>query len=176
MIDDDIEAVGRLVQWLYSKTYQLSRFDLDEENANDRFHELAELNTLADKYNISELTNDIIDRMWEPWNSFGNHMLPSSLLFCPRISLVAYVYDNTSEKSSFRQLMVAWYAWETPPTWYDHPKTREALNDISQDFAVDLAMALGQRIAFEDRTSPFALPKQVFYVDSEGSDAFVEED
>jgi len=164
MIDDDVDAVDRFVQWLYSKKYQLSRFDVDEKTANERFHELAKLNTFADKYNIGDLTNDIIDRMWEPWNLFADHLLSSKLLFCPRMSLVAYVYDNTNDNSSFRQLMVAWYAWEISLTWYDHAKTKEALSDVSQDFVVDLAMVLGQRIGFEDRTSPFALPKEVFYV------------
>ena len=167
MIDDDVDAVGRFVQWLYSRKYQLSPFNLSEMTANDRFYELAKLNTFADKYHIAELMNDIVDRLWEPWHLFHKGLLSSSLLFCPRLSLVAYVYENTSENSAFRQLMIGWYAWEISPSWYDDSRTKEALGDISQDFVIDLAMALGQRIAYDDRTSPFEWRKEVFHVDLE---------
>ncbi|KAK4692923.1 hypothetical protein P7C71_g4376, partial [Lecanoromycetidae sp. Uapishka_2] len=162
--DEDTETLDRFSAWLYTTKYQLAGFNTEEE-AHERFNALAKLNTFADKFNIGTLMNNIIDRMWEPWTLFSKGSLPSKCLFCPRVSLVAYVYENTTLESHFRKLMVAWYAWEIGLSWYDHPDTRDALADIGQDFAVDLAMALGQRLAFRDRTSPFRWPKEVFYVD-----------
>lgn len=162
--DEDTDTVDRFSDWLYTKGYQVAGFRT-EDDAHERLDALAKLNTFADKFNISTLTNSIIDRMWEPWALFNKGCLASNLLFCPRVSLVAYVYENTTPESHFRKLMVAWYAWEIGLSWYDHIDTRDALADIGQDFAVDLAMALAQRLAYRDRTSPFKLPKEVFYVD-----------
>lgn len=171
--DDDIDTVDRFMQWLYTKDYQLTGFHTEEE-AHKRFDALAKLNTFADKFSIALLTNNIIDRMWEVWELYSKKALPSKQLFCPRISLVGYVYENTTPHSAFRKLMVAWYSWEIAPSWYDHLHSRDALADVSHDFALDLAMALGQRIAFRDRMSPFALPKEVFYVDLGDSDEQIE--
>lgn len=159
LIDDDVGAVGRFVQWLYRSSYDLSSFET-EKDANQRYFELARLNTLADKYDIPHLTNSIVDRIWDAnpkSRSRGSNFYP------PRVSLVTYVYENTTGKSSFRKLMVAWYAWELPLHWYDVDETKEALTDVSHEFALDLVVALAQRLQFPDRTSPFAWDRFVFH-------------
>ena len=149
LIDDDVDAVDRLVQWLYTKTYTISPFD-SEEHANERFHQLARLNTLADKYQIYALRRTIISRMREP--HMESWKIPP---FPPRMSVVAYVYDNTSERSDFRKMMVEWYTWGIPMRWYEVKETRDDLLSVSKDFSVDLAIALGQKIAFPNRQCPF---------------------
>lgn len=159
LVDDDVEAVGRLVQWLYRSSYDLSSFET-EENANQRFFQLAKLNTLADKYDIPHLTNDIIDRIWDANPEIRSRR---SHTFAPRVSLVAYVYDNTNQTSSFRKLMVAWYAWEVPLRWYEADETKEELADISHDFALDLVVAFAQQKRSPDQTSPFTWDRFIYY-------------
>ena len=159
VVDDDIDAVGRLVEWLYSKTYTISAFDT-EEHANERFQQLARLNTLAEKYHIKALSQNIITRMWEP--HLKKRRIPP---YPPRMSLVAYVYNNTSERSPFRKMMVAWYTWGIPMRWYEDEETRDSLLYISQEFSVDLVIALGQKNAFPDRQRPFDVPKELYCED-----------
>ena len=151
LIDDDVDAVNRLVQWLYTRAYTLSPFD-SEEHANERFHQLARLNTLADKYQIYALSRNIISRMREP-HLESERISP----FPPRMSVVAYVYDNTSERSEFRKMMVEWYTWGIPMRWYDVKEARDDLLSVSKDFSVDLAIALGRKSAFPNRQCPLRL-------------------
>ncbi|KAK0515912.1 hypothetical protein JMJ35_001946 [Cladonia borealis] len=112
LIDDDVDSVDRLVQWLYSEAYTISPFDC-EEHANERFNQLARLNTLADKYQIDALSQNIISRMGEP--HMERWRIPP---FPPRMSVVAYVYDNTSERSDFRKMMVECLKGEPVVTLY----------------------------------------------------------
>ena len=171
LIDDDVDAVDRLVQWLYSKTYTISPFDT-EEHANERFHQLARLNTFADKYQISALSQNIISRMGEP--HMESWRIPP---FPPRMSVVAYVYDNTNEMSDFRKMMVEWYTWGIPMRWYDNKKTRDDLLGVSKDFSVDLAIALGRKSAFSGQHGPSRL-KKIYHEDllSQATDSDVEEE
>ena len=171
--DDDVDTVDRFISWVYSKTYDLSTF-YTEEQTNERFHQLARLNTFADKYNITALSNDIIDRLWEPWELYFSNLLSARDLFCPRVSLISYVYENTSWSSSFRRVMVAWYSWEIPLRWYDNEETRDDLAEVPQDFAVDLAIAFAQRIACPGQQSPFTRPKKYYYKDSRQSKRDIE--
>ncbi|KAK3177228.1 hypothetical protein OEA41_008557 [Lepraria neglecta] len=166
LCEDEVETVDRFVSWIYSGRFALSTFST-EENTHKRFHELAKLNMFANKYTITALANDIIDRLWDPWDLYFKNLLSSRSIFCPRVSLVRHVYETTSPKSAFRRLLVDWYTWEIPLKWFDDERTREELGDVSQDFAVDLAVALARRMADPDRQSPFALQKKEYYGDLE---------
>ena len=162
--EDDVQTVARFAQWLYSRKFQLAGFQ-SEEDAHDRFQALAKLSAFSDKFEVPSLMNDTIARMWEPWELYAKGKLSDRQLFCPRVSLVAQIYERSSSDSPMRRLITAWYAWEIGLTWYDHDKTRDALSDLSQDFVVDLVMALGQRFASRERRSPFSLPKEIYYVE-----------
>ena len=167
LVDDDADTVERFVSWLYSKTYTLPPFYTEEET-HERFNQLAKLNVFADKYSIPALSSDTIDRLWDPWHLYLDNVLSSRKIFCPRISLVAYVYEHTSPDSEFRKTLVDWYTWEIPLKWYDDRRTRDELGEVSQDFAVDLVMALAKRLADPERPSPFALPKTDYNDDPRG--------
>lgn len=156
-----MSAIGGLIQWLYSKSYTLSAKDT-KENANERFWQLARLNTLADKYDMPALTNNIIDRLLD--NNPANRR-SGQVFYGPRLEVISYIYENTTEKSSFRKFIVAWYSWGLDIAWYDKTDTREQLLGVHHDFMVDVAMALGQRLAFPGRTNPFTLPRSAYYED-----------
>jgi len=137
--EDDHEAVNRLVQWLYSKEYQLPEIE-ERSNSQKCYVALARLNTLGEKYQIIGLKNNIIRKLFQiGWDT----------LIIPGVTTVAYVYENTSQGSSFRKLLVDWYSWRTKSDWFSRVGTRSVLAK-TPEFAADLAIALFQRV--EDPT------------------------
>ena len=153
--DDDKDSVGRMISWLYTKQIELT-IPVSKETSAACYMQLAKLNTLADKYDIYLLKNQIVDELFGLENG-PNKMRP------PQVPIVKYVYENTTTGSSFRKLMVAWHAFHIDFTWYDKETTRALLAETHQDFAIDLVMELGARQAHSDRSSPFTLPAAVCY-------------
>lgn len=153
--EDDKESVGRMILWLYTKRLDLTA-PVSAETSNECYMQLAKLNTLAEKYDIPLLKNDIVDELF-------NLKKTSKNTEPPQISVVKHVYDNTPARSSFRKLMVAWYTYHINYTWYEEDEGREKLAIVSQDFAIDLALSLGMIQKYPDRKSPFTLPKEKFH-------------
>ena len=60
--DEDVGSLNRLVQWLYTKSYEVDDYD-SEEHVLARVWQLARLNALADKYDIVTLRNDVVDNI-----------------------------------------------------------------------------------------------------------------
>ena len=152
--DDDKDSVERMVQWLYTKKLDVT-VPVSKETAQECYMQLAKLNTLAEKYDIYLLQNDIIDELFNLQKS-GNS-------YPPQIPIIKHVYDNTIERSSFRKLMVAWFAYHIEFEWYERDTTRGVLANISPDFVIDVAIALAARLKHPDRRSPFTLPSKDFH-------------
>lgn len=153
--DDDKDSIGRMIQWLYTRKLNLT-VPVSPETSEECYMQLAKLNTLADKYDIYLLTNRIVDELFDlakPPRNFRP----------PQIPVIAYVYNNTTGGSSFRKLLVAWYAYRIDFEWYDCNTTRDDLSKASQEFTIDLVMALGARLKYPDRSDPFTLPSSVFH-------------
>ena len=152
--EDDRDSVGRLIQWLYTK-----KFDLVDpvcgDTSSEHFMQLAQLNTLAEKYDIYLLKNDIVDALFKYVNSC------QSFFFTIRV--MKYLYKNTTSASTFRKLMIALHVYEIDPKWYENEAIRDDFATISQDFAIELTMALGARLAHPDRESPFEQPSSDFH-------------
>ena len=153
--DDDKDLVGSMIQWLYTKKLHLT-IPISTETIKVCYMELAKLNALAEKYDIRSLRNDIIDEFFELGKSPKNFQPP-------QISPIKYVYDTTSELSSLRKLMVAWYAYHINFVWYEKDSTRNALAGVSPDFVLDLAIEFGLRQKYPDRKSPFTRPSKDFH-------------
>lgn len=156
--DEDCGAIDRMVQWLCTSDHQLSPYN-SRENATDRYWELAKLNVLADKYDITKLKNDIIDQLYDDRNTEKKNAFP------PPFSVVVYIYDDTSERSAFRKLMIAWLTWHLNTDLFDSPNTKALLLE-NGEFAADLAIALGQRVGQPDRKNAFACDRAIYYEDS----------
>lgn len=157
--EDDHEAVNRLVQWLYSKEYQLPEI---EKSSSTRkcYAALARLNTLGEKYQITGLKNNIIRKLFQ--TQLDNLKVPG-----PR--MVAYVYENTSQGSSFRKLLVDWYSWRVKRYWFSRDCTKSVLAK-NPEFAADLAIARVQRV--EDPTgNPLRGDRSKYYEVLESEDS-----
>lgn len=154
--EDDKESVELMILWLYTKRLGLT-IPVSAETSNECYMQLAKLNTLAEKYDICLLKNDIVNELFDLKKSSKN-------IKPPQILVVKHVYDNTPARSSFRKLMVAWYTYHINCAWYEEEDARrEDLASISQDFAIDLALALGRRQKYPERKSPFTLLKERFH-------------
>ncbi len=140
--EDTVETVARFAQWLYVQDYELAP-NSDSPNTANRYMQLAELYVLADKYYVIGLHNQIIDKLFE---------MKAKAMSPPGHLLVKFVYQNTSERSSFRKLLVAYYAFHIKLDWYfeDQTKTLTAM----PEFSADLVQAFARR-ASGSYTSPF---------------------
>lgn len=152
--DDEIKSVERMTQWLYTKQYELATWDPDDIpiTANTRYWQLAKLNTLADKYNLIGLSNDIVDQLY----------IIHSKDVPPQLPVVTYVYENTTKNSAFRKLLIAWYSWEIDMNWYQDANARESLLEVPE-FAVDLAIAFGTKAELPAQKNPFLCDKSMYY-------------
>lgn len=152
--DHDIESVERMIQRLYSKQYELANWSSQDfsTTAIMRYWQLAKLNTPAEKFNIIGLSNNIIDQL------YILHSKNSS----PQPYVAAYIYNNTTENSSFRKLLIAWYAWEIDMKWYQAASARELLHKVP-DMAVDLAIAFGNKARDPAQKNPFKYDKSTYY-------------
>lgn len=153
--DDDKESFGRMIQWLYSRNIELT-VPISGETSEECYMQLAKLNTLADKYDIYLLKNHIVDHL------FGLSKPPRSFQ-PPQMAIVNYVYNNTTEGSAFRKLLVGWYAYRIDFKYYDSDTGRTLLAGALQEFVVDLVMALGARQKYPGRGSPFTRPSSVYH-------------
>lgn len=156
--DDEVQSVERMIQWLYSNHYDLPEGD-SEEAIHNRYWVLARLNTLAEKYDIVALSSDIIAKLYDFRKSPVQTSRP------PQMSIVKYVYENTTENSSFRKLMVACYIWNIDFKWYNEPDTRSVLLAVPE-FATDLAIAFALKFGFLDKKDPFLRTRCKYYQDS----------
>jgi len=140
--EDDVETVARFVQWLYGQDYELAP-NTDVPNTAKRYMQLAELYVLADKYDVIGLHNQIIDKLFE---------MKAKAISPPGHLLVMFVYQNTSERSSFRKLLVAHYALHIELDWYFEDQTKKLT--AMPEFSADLVQAFARR-ASGSYTSPF---------------------
>ena len=66
------------------------------------------------------------------------------------MDVITYVYNNTTEKSSFRKLIVAWYTWNIDFKWYKDENTRDVFLKLPE-FTADLAIALALKAGYNVR-------------------------
>ena len=143
--DDDVESFEQMAHWLYTKDLGLPK-PVTEETTKQCYWQLAGLNTLADKYEMTSLSNIIVDELFELYGHSIN-TIP------PHMDVITYVYENTTEKSSFRKVMVAWYVWRIDYRWYKQASTRDFILELPE-FAADLAIALTLRAGFTTEKNP----------------------
>ena len=153
--DEDPETVERLLQWLYSKSFGLTKA-VSLETSDERYLQLARLNTLADKFDVRLLNNAIIDDIFA--------LNAASGAWPPQLPVIAYIYDNTTEQSSLRVLMVGWYVWHIDQGWYTLSDTPATLAGIPM-FAADLAVAMSRRLQDSSLKSPFESKPSSYYQD-----------
>lgn len=142
--DDDHDAVDRLVQWLYSRDYELP-IGKTRETWNKCFEVLVSLNILADKYGIIELEKDIVKR-------FFQYVKDAPKL--PAKRLVKHLYNNTSGRSDLRQMFVDWCCWHLAPSWFQMETSKAWLVE-NPEFATDVVSTMAHRLENPTKPNPF---------------------
>lgn len=153
--EDDPGTVERFMQWLCFKSLGLTK-GVSAETWDERYWQLARLNTFADKFDIGLLKNSIVDEL------FALQSTPDTSP--PQLPVVGYIYENTTETSSLRKVIVGWYAWHINFDWYTRSSTPAILEDIPK-FVADLATAMSQRVQHPSLNSPFCSDPCSYYED-----------
>lgn len=144
--EEDPETVDRMIQWMYFKQYPI-KHELVAESFDESEIASMQLITLyatADKFEVIELKNDVINRLYN---------LVSHKYFVFHDDSIEYVYKNTPPKSQLRRLIVEWHFWEQGEI-----KQKEANWYIRKcpDFATDLLVGLSAKR--QGRKNPFKQP------------------
>ena len=155
--EDDPETVEHFMQWLYYNSLGLTK-GVCSETWNERYWQLARLNTFADKFDVGLLKNSIIDELFA--------LAPKSDAIPPQPSVIAYIYENTTQTSSLRKLIVAWYAWHINRNWYTTSGALACLEN-TPTFAADLAIALSQRVHDPNLKNPFLCSESSSYYEDD---------
>ena len=145
-----IEATEMLVQWLYTKRYELK--PIREDDTQGRYMQLAALFVLAEKYIIVDLKNNIVDKLFE---------LQATNFQPPQMAVAIFIYDNTPISSPFRLLLAAFFAWHVDMAWFDNTDVTNFLR-FNPGLAADLAAQMGKRLSGKHQ-SPFAQPASLLY-------------
>ncbi len=159
--DDDVDAVERMLQWLYTRQLELSDV-VSEATPNDCYWELARLNTLADKYDIVALKNIIVDKLFELCRLTNS----DPKIKPPQLPVIIYIYNNTTRLSAFRKIMVAWYTWGINMTFYQKLTTGHLLAQIPK-FAADLAVSFALKSAFKEKNPMLSSSSMLYEKGSE---------
>ncbi|PMD41662.1 hypothetical protein L207DRAFT_528268 [Hyaloscypha variabilis F] len=152
---DDPDTIQTLVNWMYSDEIwssgerQVCTFEntLGEALASP-FGLFAKLYILAEKYQIVRLKNDAIDAMIN-YNEYTD--LP--------ISLISYLYDNTTQDSVVRRLILDIVRCE-----WNRDQFLDFAERMCRDFLVDLAVPSFDLSAaeFDKYTRDLQLPHSQF--------------
>lgn len=163
--EDDVESVERMIQWLYFNDYELVKWSHKDgeikaaKSQQKCYWQLAKLNTLADKYHIIGLSDSIIDQLYILHSKW---FPPGKKWWYPTIDMAAYVYNNTPENSSFRKLLVAFYAWDIHMNWVQDAKIQKQLLGVP-GLAVDIIIAWSIQDSDPDHNAPFEYDKSEYY-------------
>ena len=151
-----IQAMELLVQWLYTKDYDLK--PIRKGDTQGRYMQLASLFVLAEEYIMVDLKNNIIDRLFE---------LQAARLQPPQIPIIEVIYENTPISSPFRLLLAAYYAWHVDMDWYAGAESTKVLHS-HPIFAADVAVQMGKRLSGKHQ-SPFTQPASQLYSSNSAS-------
>ena len=126
------------------------------DTSEECYWQLARLYTLADKFDVRLLKESIIDEL------FAIGSKPE--LWPPQPDVVTYIYENTTEQSPLRELMVGWYVWHIDQDWYTLSGSRAFLADTPM-FAADVAIAMSRKAEDPSLKSPISSEPFSYYED-----------
>ncbi|KAL8981755.1 MAG: hypothetical protein Q9205_003551 [Flavoplaca limonia] len=153
LAEDNVEAVERYVQWLYSRDFKISPVG-NTQCTNARYLELIRLYVLADKFNIPLLKNHIMGLLFEtiklPNGAFRD-LISQDLDIRPPVSVLRLIYTNTPKGSPVRKFIAAFFVWHTSVIRYEEEACWGKMSEIP-DFTIDIAINLAKRV--DNRVDP----------------------
>ena len=133
LLEDEPDTVGCFVQLLYYKCYTLSESDAE------RFLHLAKLYVFADKSLVHRLKDDIVSTLF---------CLRSEDVTPPQLPVIKYTFEHLPDQSSFRKIMVDWYAWHIDLSWFEKFSTKEALMNYPE-FTAEVISRLAKSLRLD---------------------------
>jgi hypothetical protein len=149
--EDDADTVDRFAQWVYFKSYGLSK------DHGEQFMQLARLYVFANKVLAYLLEDDIIRALF--------YLQTQGVT--PQMSVIAFAFEHMPEDSPFRKLLVDWYTWHVDFAWYGKSLGKKALEMVPA-FTVELASRLAERIR-TGQISPFKGKVESYFKATKGN-------
>ena len=156
--EDDAELFNLMIEWLYSRPYDISPPTGDKDIDCARFLQPTRLYVLADKYAVTKLKNHIAEIL------FNTMKLRDSA--GPDIDTVAYAYKNLPRTSGCRKLLADFHACNIKHEWYEQESTKRFLQK-NPKFALDVLMSFVQHTPAQNKRNPFKGEMPEVYRDGE---------
>ena len=144
--EDDAELLNLMVEWLYSRRYDLPLRTGDTIQNGARYMESIRLYVLADKYGVTSLKNYIVKVIFDT--------LKDGQVTRPNLDTVAYAYQNTPQNSGIRKLLADLYACNINFDWYGREENKLELQKYPE-FATDMLLSFAQHTSQKDMKNPF---------------------
>ncbi|KAK4690266.1 hypothetical protein P7C71_g6484, partial [Lecanoromycetidae sp. Uapishka_2] len=133
--DDDRGTIDRMIQWLYSRDYDLPGAKPGPP-CNECYKALVMLNILADKYGITELSKQSTKKLFKMFKNYKNP---------PTMALTKEIYNNTTQSSPLRKLITDWFSWGIDLSWLTRDGNKAWLV-YNSELTADIVSALAQRV------------------------------
>ena len=153
--EDDAETFEDFAEWLYSR-----KFEILPEPKEARYMGPLKLFVLADKYNVNDLKNIVIEKIFILGKKWETRPSPTE---------IAYIYEHTHQGSGIRKMIADWYAWNIDLVWFECPNSQTFLRqhpDCATDFSVSLAKRF-KNAKTKDDHDPFVADVPEEYKDKE---------
>ena len=144
--EDDAELFNLMVEWLYSRHYDMSPPTGDRYIDCARFMQPTRLYVLADKYAITKLKNHIAEILFSAMKLRGSAG--------PDTDTVAYAYRNLPRTSGFRKLLVDFHACNIKHDWYEQASSKRFLQK-NPKFMFDVLMTFVEYTPPRNKHNPF---------------------
>lgn len=129
--DNDPDAFGLYMQWLYSKQISILADLSDEPEDDEKFHTLAYAYVLGEKI----IDNDFKNAIMDAYVLYARAQGPSKRYY-PSNEEIRILYEGTRESSPIRQFLVDVWTWRGKHSWLEHD------SDLPKDFLVEVAKGL----------------------------------
>ena len=156
--EDDAELFNLMVEWLYSRHYDISPPTGERIIDHARFMEPTRLYVLADKYAVTKLKNDIAETVFNAMKLGGTAG--------PSIDTIAYAYQNAPRTSGIRKLLADFHACNIKHEWYEQATNKRFLQK-NPKFAINILMNFVQHTSEKSKQNPFRGEMPEAYRDEE---------
>lgn len=147
--EETVDDLEDFVQWLYTKRLDFPMPSVTTSLQDTFLRPQIQAIILADKFDMPGYKRAVLERVLEiakrqgdeTFRALSNHT-------------IHYAYDNSMPHSGIRRLLVDWYIWKTPFSWYRSSANDEFLINLPE-FAADIAVGFSKRVASQYPTSVF---------------------
>ena len=139
--EEDRDIFEYFTHWLYYQHSDPLTLAGYADNKDAYIINTVHLYTLADRYGVVKLKNNLCKNLCKISTSNSDRPLPQAAL--------DHIYNNTTSNAMIRRLFADWYAWHVDPKYFAQPELDSWLLD-SAEMSVDVLRAFARKqVAYE---------------------------